>query len=96
MTEHKQAKVEAKPCDFDYILTKKEEQERDQREKKVNEKRMMEEEKLVRDKQIEGHARAKYLVKKEKRRDLHRLRVIEQQLKMRTPTTRLQRRRRRI
>jgi len=57
---------------------------------------MMEEENLVRDKQIEGQARAKYLVKKEKRRELDRLRVIEQQLQMRTPTTRLQRGRRRI
>jgi hypothetical protein len=42
MTQHKQAKVESKPGDFDCILTKKEEQERDQREKKVNEKRLME------------------------------------------------------
>jgi hypothetical protein len=83
MEQHKQAKVEAKRGDleyFDYIVTKKEEQERDQREKKVNVKRMMEEEKVVRDKQIEEHARAKYLVDKEKRRELDRLRGIEQEL----------------
>ena len=83
MEQHKQAKVEAKRGDleyFDYIVSKKEEQERDQREKKVNVKRMMEAEKLVRDKQIEEHARAKYLVQMEKRRELNMLRGIEQEL----------------
>ena len=34
----------------------------------------------MRDKQIEEHARAKYLVEKEKRRELDRLRGIEQEL----------------
>ena len=75
-TEVGRAKVDARRGDleyFDYILTKKEEQERDQREKKVNVKRMMEEEKVVRDKQIEEHAQFKYQVK---RRELDRLRGI--------------------
>ena len=77
MQQHKQAQAEAKRGDleyFDYILSKKEEQERAHREKKRNVKRMMEEEKVVRDKQIEEHAPFKYLVK---RRELDRLRGIE-------------------
>ena len=50
------------------------------RSKKVNVKRMMEEERVVRDRQIEEHAYAKYLMEKKKRRELDRLRGNEQEL----------------
>ena len=41
---------------------------------------MVDEQKVVRDRQIEEHARAKYVVEKEKRRELDRLRGLEQDL----------------
>ena len=79
MEQHKQAKVEEKKGDleyYEYIRNKKEEQEREQREKKDNIRRMIEEQKIVRDKQIEDHNRAKYVAEKEKRKEAERLKGI--------------------
>lgn len=79
MEQHKQAKNEEKKGDleyFEYIRAKKEEQEREQKEKKDNLRKMLEEQKLVRDKQIEEHNRAKYIADKEKRKEAERLKGI--------------------
>ena len=51
----------------------------------------MEEGKVVKGKQIEKHVRAKYLVEKEDRRGLDRLRGIEQELLSCTASLQLQR-----
>jgi molybdenum cofactor biosynthesis enzyme MoaA len=76
MDQHKIAKAEEKKGDleyFEYIRTKKEEQEREQRDKKDGFKKLLEEQKLVRDRQIEEHNRAKYMAEKEKKRDADKL-----------------------
>ena len=76
MDQHKIAKAEEKKGDleyFEYIRTKKEEQEREQRDKKDGLKKLLEEQKLVRDRQIEEHNRAKYMAEKEKKRDADKL-----------------------
>lgn len=76
MEQHKQAKAEEKRGDleyFEYIRSKKEEQEREQKDKKDNIRKMIEEQKIVRDRQIEEHERAKYMAEKEKKRDAEKL-----------------------
>jgi molybdenum cofactor biosynthesis enzyme MoaA len=76
MDQHKIAKAEEKKGDleyFEYIRTKKEEQEREQRDKKDGLKKLLEEQKLVRDRQIEEHNRAKYMAEKEKMMDADKL-----------------------
>jgi hypothetical protein len=63
MEQHKIAKAEEKKGDleyFEYIRSKKEEQEREQNDKKDSLKKMLEEQKLVRDRQIDEHNRLKY------------------------------------
>ena len=76
MEEHKFAKQLEKKDDlvyFEFIRSKKEEQEREQKEKKEVLKKMLEEQRIVREKQIEEHARAKHLADREKRKDAEKL-----------------------
>ena len=83
MEQHKIAKAEEKKGDleyFEYIRSKKEEQEREQNDKKDSLKKMLEEQKLVRDRQIDEHNRLKYQAEKEKKRDAEKLKSMFQDL----------------
>ena len=79
MDQHKIAKDDEKRDDlqyFQYIRSKKEEQEKEQKDKKESLKKLLEEQKLVRDRQIEEHNRAKHQAEREKRRDGEQLKSL--------------------